>query len=448
MSLFGSLFSGVSGLTAQSQSMGMISDNVSNVNTVAYKGAVPQFSTLVTRAERSASFSPGGVRAGTLYEIADQGLIQNSDSPTDVAVDGSGFFVVNREPDGSGEELYTRAGNFRTDVLGNLRNAAGFYLQGWALDGDEEIANANQMEVVNVDLVRGSVGATTRAETGINLDATQAAFGGAYAAGDMATFNSSDGVNGIQPHFTRAVDVVDSLGRTHATTLAFLKDAAANTWNVEVYGETGELETADHPDGLLASGQVAFDGDGTLASNTLTPVHPGGGAAGDPVGINWLDSDGAEDSSVDFGLGTIGQADGLTQFDADYSVAFVNQNGVEFGELTGVSIDEEGFVIASFRNGREQRVYQLPVATFANPLGLDPRSGNVYAETQASGSVNLREAGRSGAGSISPSALETANVDVADEFTKMIVTQRAYSANARVITTTDEMLDELVRATG
>jgi flagellar hook protein FlgE len=123
----------------------------------------------------------------------------------------------------------------------------------------------------------------------------------------------------------------------------------------------------------------------------------------------------------------------------------VIQNGAEVGELNSVSIDEDGFVVAGFTNGETQKIYKLPVATFANPLALDPRTGNVYAETAASGAFNLRQAGQGGAGGISPSALEQANVDLAEEFTKMIVTQRAYSANARVITTTDQMLDELIR---
>lgn len=242
--------------------------------------------------------------------------------------------------------------------------------------------------------------------------------------------------------------MVDSLGQTHNITLAFLKDPAANAWNVEAYGAAAELEAADHPDGLLASGQVTFNGDGTLASNTLTPNFPGGAAAGDPIGINWLDTDGADNSSIALDLGTIGDADGLSQFDADFNVASTSQNGSAFGELTAVSIDEQGHVIASYSNGRTQRIYRLPVATFANPSALDPRSGNVYARTDASGTANLREAGAGGAGKIASSALETANVDLADEFTKMIVTQRAYSANARVISTTDEMLDELVRISG
>jgi flagellar hook protein FlgE len=226
--------------------------------------------------------------------------------------------------------------------------------------------------------------------------------------------------------------------------MAFLKDAAApNTWQIEIYADPAEVDPADHPDGLLASGTLTFNGDGTLASQTLTPSYPGVTPA--EVGINWLDADGQDDSSMVFNLGTIGSADGLSQFDSDYNVGFVTQNGAEVGELNSVSIDEDGYVIAGFTNGETQKLYKLPVATFANPLALDTRTGNVYAETVASGAFNLRQAGQGGAGGISPSALEQANVDLAEEFTKMIVTQRAYSANARVITTTDQMLDELIR---
>jgi flagellar hook protein FlgE len=444
MSLFGSLFSGVSGLTAQSQAMGMISDNVSNVNTVSYKGAAPKFSTLVTRSAAVATYSPGGARANTLYRIDQQGLIQSSNSPTDVAIDGGGFFVVNGRADGSGDQLYTRAGSFEQDFLGNLRNNAGFYLQGWALDANEEVININQLSTVNVRVINGVAAATTDVEVGANLDARQAAFGGAYAAGDLAAFNATAGVTGVQPHMVRAVQVFDPLGGAHNLQVAFLKDAAANTWNVEIYADPAEVEVGDHPDGLVASGTVTFNGDGTLAATDITPTYPAA-VAGAPLGVNWLDASGPNDSSIALNLGTIGTADGLSQFSSDYNVAFVIQNGAEVGELNGVTIDAEGFVIASFTNGTTRKIYKLPVATFANPLALDPRTGNVYGQTAASGEFNLRDAGRGGAGAIAPSSLEGANVDLGEEFTKMIVTQRAYSANARVITTTDEMLDELIR---
>jgi flagellar hook protein FlgE len=444
MSLFGSLFSAVSGLNAQSQAMGMISDNVANVNTVSYKAAEAQFSTLVTRSAASATYSPGGVKANTLYRITEQGLIQASSSPTDVAIDGSGFFVVNSRIDGSGDQLYTRAGSFEQDFLGNLVNNAGFYLQGWALDANEQIVNINQVSTVNVQVINGLAAATTDVELGANLNATQTPFAGAYAAGDMADFGASGGVSGVQPHMVRSVQVFDSLGGAHNVQIAFLKDPAANTWNTEIYADSAEVEAGDHPDGLLASGTITFNGDGTLASTSITPNYPAA-TLGAPIGINWLDLSGPSDSSIDFNLGTIDSADGLSQFAADYNVAFVLQNGAEVGDLNGVTIDDEGFVIATFTNGATQKIYKLPLATFANPLALDPRTGNVFAQTAASGEFNLRSAGQGGAGTVSPSALEAANVDLADEFTKMIVTQRAYSANARVITTADEMLDELIR---
>lgn len=443
MSLFGSLFSAVTGLNAQSQAMAMISDNVANVNTVSYKAAEAQFSTLVTRSASASAYSSGGAKATTLYRIDRQGLIQSTTSPTDVAIDGNGFFVVNPRPDGSGEQLYTRAGSFQQDSLGNLRNSAGFYLQGWVLDANQQIVNVNQLGTVNVRVINGIAAATTDVQIGANLDATQAAFTGAYAPGDMAAYDATGGTSGVAPHLVRAVQVFDPLGGAHNVQMAFLKDPAANTWNVEIYADPAEVETADHPNGLLATGTVTFNGDGTLASTSLTPNYPTA-TAGAPVGINWLDSSGPDDSSITFDLGTVGSAAGLSQFASDFNVAFVNQNGSAVGELNGVTVDDEGYVVATFSNGATQRIYRLPVATFANPLALDPRTGNVYAQTSGSGEFNLREAGAGGAGSIVPSSLEAANVDLADEFTKMIVTQRAYSANARVITTADQMLDELV----
>jgi flagellar hook protein FlgE len=222
--------------------------------------------------------------------------------------------------------------------------------------------------------------------------------------------------------------VYDPLGGAHNLQLAFLKDPTANVWNVEIYADAAEVEAGDHPDGLLASGTVTFNGDGTLAATDITPTYPAA-TAGAPIGINWLDTDGQNDSTVTFDLGTVDSADGLSQFTSAYNVA----------------LDQDGYVIATFTNGATHKIYKLPLATFANPLALDPRTGNVFAQTAASGEFNLRDAGVGGAGTVVPSALESANVDLADEFTKMIVTQRAYSANARIITTADEMLDELIR---
>jgi len=149
-------------------------------------------------------------------------------------------------------------------------------------------------------------------------------------------------------------------------------------------------------------------------------------------------------------LGTAGalgtaQANGITQFSSSYSTTFVNQNGVQFGNFFGTSIDENGIVTALFDNGQTLKVYKLPVATFPNPNGLDAKSGTIYSESGNSGGYVLRSAGTSNAGKIAPSSLEASTSDLAEEFTNMIITQRAYSAATRVITTADEMLDELIR---
>ncbi len=426
MSLFGSLYSGVSGLNAQSRAMSMISDNVANVNTTAYKGAQAQFANLVTAQDSVNAYSPGGVRSMGKLTIGNQGLIQSSSSPTDAAISGAGFFVVNAAADGSGEQVYTRAGSFAPDFIGNLRTPSGQYLQGWLLDANENVVDVNTVETVNIGIVNGLARATNEVRIGANLDADRAVHVGAYAVDDMA--------NGtVEPHFSRDIQVYDSLGRPQALTIGYLK-TAANAWQVEVYAADPAAVTAGAV--ALGSGTVTFNGDGSLATNSLDGVG---------VTIQWAAAAGADDSTITFDLGTAGETNGLTQFASPTNVAFVLQNGAEVGELNGARIDEAGYLIASFTNGEERRLYQLPVATFANPAGLSPRSGNIFAQTENSGEFNLRVAGRGGAGLLAPSALEAANVDLADEFTKMIVTQRAYSANSRVITTTNNMLEELIQ---
>ncbi len=159
---------------------------------------------------------------------------------------------------------------------------------------------------------------------------------------------------------------------------------------------------------------------------------------------------GASTSTMVLNLGTAGpigtaQANGITQFSSSYSTTFVNQNGVQFGNFFGTSIDEYGIVTALFDNGQTLPVYKLPIATFPNPNGLDAKSGTIFSQSGNSGGFVLRPAGTSNAGKIAPSSLEASTSDLAEEFTNMIITQRAYSANTRVITTADEMLDELIR---
>lgn len=248
----------------------------------------------------------------------------------------------------------------------------------------------------------------------------------------------------IEAQFTRTVRIYDSLGDGHDVRFSFIK-VDTNEWAVEAHVVPESDVAATLPDGQIAVGTIQFNGDGSLrsVSNSLAT----------PIDINW--TNGATQSTVDLNLGTagpisgtlnaavVGDTDGMSQFSGDYSVNFADQNGAPVGELVSITIDEEGFVIASYDNGESRSLYKLPVADFSNPNGLRPISGNVYAETRDSGSVVLREAGQNGAGEIISASLEQSNVDLAEQLTDLIVAQRAYQSNTRVISTTDELLEQL-----
>lgn len=750
MSLYGALFAGVGGLKAQGTKIGIISDNIANVNTTGYKATKAAFETLVVNSSSNVSYAPGGVIANSVQLVDKQGILTATDAPTDIAMSGSGFFAVNGQPDGSGQPLYTRAGSFRQDELGNFINSQGYYLQGWPLDREGRLpgepgnlnttssANLDSLETVNIETQSGVASGTTQISMGANLNAGETVYpgsgvdigmdvsnpvnygiaaadvivpdtlgvGNGIVAGDALTIqtgggltytytyggftegndvaagianattatqsflssavgfsademqfniesggelytfeyvasspnakegefnnltnlatainetrtltarvengrlyiapldaneamtftnvnagpygalaggpytpgatppdwiselgladtvvsatprfaslqgladqiNDSVGVSaiitnplsdaGLEIHvddpldqvgfydgsdadfttventgslilefglashtnfnanntatpepltantnfisplaaaynaaadgtgtngenmasgdlvadFSRNVRVYDALGAGHDLRISFLK-IGENNWAVEVHAlPEGDVNT-NLVNGQVATGTITFNGDGTLRSLSTGLTEP--------LDISW--TNGAQASNITFDWGTaglpfgtvnatsIGLTDGLSQFDSAYNVAFVEQNGAPVGELIGVVIDEQGFVIASYSNGETQKLYQLPVADFTNPNGLTAVSGNVYAQSQDSGEVNLRIAGTNGTGTVVSAALESSNVELAEELTDMIVAQRAYQASSKVISTTDELLEELNR---
>ncbi len=422
MSLFGAMFSGVTALNAQSQSLGMISDNISNINTIGYKTTKAAFSTLIT-GQNQGTYAPGGVRSSPVSEIDKQGLLQSSFNSTDLAISGDGFFVVTEAavPTASDARSYTRAGQFSADKQGYLRTPAGFFLQGWRTDlaGVPTAATPSlltSLESIRVSSVSGSASPTTSVELGVNLPAS---------AANLSTESTS-------------VTVFDSLGVSHNITLTWQK-TAANAWTVSA----AVPDAANFGEGTLTNGgwsvDIVFNGDGTPSTFDTNPTPP---ALFVPAG-DW--NSGANASTVAMNLGTANVANGVTQFSSSYSVAFINQNGVQFGNFNGVQVDENGIVTALFDNGETQKIYKVPIATFPNPNGLASKTGTAFSQSERSGGFFLRAAKEANAGSIVPSSLEASNADVAEEFTKMIITQRAYSAATRIITTADDMMDELIR---
>ncbi|MET0182158.1 MAG: flagellar hook protein FlgE, partial [Caulobacterales bacterium] len=427
MSIYTALRAGVSGLSANSSAMAVISDNIANVNTVGYKRGSVDFSALVNAQNSNTTYNAGGVLPKTRSNVTLQGSLEQSRSTTDFAISGDGFFIVSPSAgqltDG-GNVLFTRAGSFTIDAAGNMVNAQGFYLQAWPVSSDGSVASSptslSAIEPINVAGVGGLAEATENVGINANLNSGQASYDpltqGTYDAGDLATGT-------ITPHFESSLEVFDSLGAPRTIAFGFLK-TAPNTWSVEVYARPASNAPAN-AGGLLASGSVNFNTDGTV--NTVS------GGISSAFTIDWAAATGAADQAV-----TLDLTSGLKQNANSFGITSVTADGVPPGDLVGLSLEGDGFLTAQFSNGRSRALYQIPLATFLNPNGLQASAGGSFSTTLASGLYNINSANAGGAGRIQAGALEASNVDLAAEFTNLITTQRAYSASSRIITTADE----------
>ncbi|PNU02719.1 flagellar hook protein FlgE [Novosphingobium guangzhouense] len=432
MSLYSALYAGVSGLSAQSSAMATVADNITNVNTVGYKGTSAQFESLVNGGSMS-SYSAGGVSATAKSLISKQGLLQASSSLTDIAIDGAGFFVVRSTADASGATAFTRSGSFTTDSSGYLRNTSGYYLMGWPLDTSGNYANngaISSLEPIRPTALTGAAAPTTSIELRANLDSTSEAVTG-YTAGDM----SSKAVN---PQFSRSVEIYDAQGTAHTLTFNFVK-TGPNQWAAEITGDPADITAVNgqaiDPSGMIASTTVSFNADGSL--NLGDPAQP----LFDNLQLEYANGAAAMPISLD--LGSNAGLDGLTQFGSTSALLSSTVDGGMLGTVASVKISDTGVVSAVFDDGTSRAIYQLPIATFQNPDGLTRIGGNAYIVSEDSGNFALNEPGTVGGGKISASMLEASNVDLASEFSNMILFQRAYSASSKIITTVDDMLQEV-----
>ncbi|NLS27269.1 Flagellar hook protein FlgE [Sphingomonas sp. S2M10] len=428
MSLYSALYAGVSGLSAQSSAMATVADNITNINTVAYKGVEAQFRTLVTDGRASSSYAAGGVAATPITQVTKQGLPQATGSSTDLAIDGDGFFITRAGVTGNDAVAYTRAGSFKPDEQGFMRNSSGLYLYGWRLDATGDYTNTGSIDALTPvrlsDLV-GTAAPTTAIDARINLQSDATTYTGAYTAGDLAT-------NTVAPTFTRSFTVYDSQGGNHELKMSFLK-TGANTWKAETYMNPAGDVTATN--GLLASGEIKFNGDGSLDKAGST------GTFFDTLNISY--TNGSSSVPITMSLGEDGGISGLTSFGQPSSLVRGGADGGILGNIAATEISKDGVVSAIFDDGSSRKVFQLPVATFPNPNGLTRISGNAYSGNRQSGMMTMNAPGELGAGSLLSNTLEASTVDLAGEFTNMIRFQRAYSASSKIITTVDDMLREV-----
>lgn len=293
----------------------------------------------------------------------------------------------------------------------------------------------------NTGSLLAQLGLVNSLNSGAFVAQTTGALGPAY---DPATSAKNMASGSIAPQFSRPVTVYDALGTAHNLNVGFLK-TSTNSWAVEIYAQPATDVNSALPNGQISSGTITFNGDGSLRSVSS--------ALSNPLNINWTNGSASTTITYNWGsagqpFGTpnaaaIGKTDGMSQFDSGYNVSFVNQNGAPVGQLTGISIDANGFISASYSNGETSKLYKIPLASFTDPNSLTSSSGNAYSQSNASGGVNLKEAGASGVGTFAAGSLELSNVELASQLTDMIVAQRAYQANTKVIQTADTLLDSL-----
>ena len=403
-SLLSSLYTGVSGLSANSEAMGIIGDNISNVNTVGFKSSKAVFSdlfsTVLANGSTTRQLGRGSQLSGTLKEFS-QGAFEASSNALDMALDGSGFFVVNN---GSGNQ-YTRAGQFRLNDNGLVQTVTGQTLQG------QRVTNGTVSSTVEgIDLagVQSSPEATTSFTLGANLDASSSS---------TATFNSP-------------ISIYNSVGTQVTASIQFTKVDGANSWTYNLSTSEGTLTSG-------ASGTVSFDNSGNLTTPATDPsIVIDYSASSSPALTQTLSWDLVNSSGTTNGK--------LTGFAAASNNNSLVQDGFSTGTLVGLTTDSAGIISGLFNNGQTDKLFQVTLGDFLAPTGLQRAGSNLFSETADSGQVVLGTAGTGGFGGITGQSLELSNVDLAEQFVTMIQTQQAFQASARIITTADDLMTEAV----
>ena len=436
MSLFGAINTAISGLTAQSSSFGNISEDVANSQTVGFKRVDTSFTDYLTTSTATQN-EPGSVVATPDYVNNVQGTITQTDNPLGMAIAGQGFFavsqatdVVNNVPTFNPQQFYTRAGDFTMNAGGYLVNSAGDYLNGWSVDPTTNAVNQNGLVPIQVSQSTYNPVATSNVTLAANLPATPTS-GTATATAPL----SSD------------ITVYDSLGTAHTVTLNWTQNAA-NDWTVQVSVPDNTTGSTDVGSAAVqfgaASGNAVPEGTiGQIAASATDPgtVTTGGYVAGQPATLNFTANFGSGSQKIQLNLGDYGGTNGVTQFaGSTYSLLGLTQNGIPPGSFTGVTTQANGDVVVNYNNGQSRTIAQIPIVTFNAPDSLQSQNGESFTATPASGTPLAETANTSGAGAIVTGSVEGSNVDIATEFTKLIVAQQAYSSNAKVVTTADQML--------
>jgi flagellar hook protein FlgE len=396
----------LSGLSAASSALDVTSNNIANANTTGFKNSQAEFADVYASGAVNLNTSTGGegVRVVTAAQQFTQGDISTTSSPLDMAINGNGFFTM-ASPSGT---VYTRNGQFSEDQNGNVISSTGQFLQVYPPLANGSF-NTGALQDLNLQTAQSAPVATSTGNVILNLPSNDT----------VPTAAPFDPTNPNTYSQSTSTTVYDSLGNSYPATYYFSQTATPGLWNVNmtVNGTAvGGAQTLQ----FSSTGAVTTPANGNL---TFTPFNPTDGALPMSMTFNFSQS---------------------TQFGTQFGVSSIIQNGFTTGQLSTVSIDPTGVVSAVYTNGRSTKLGQLAIANFPNPQGLQQLGNTNWAQTFSSGTVVQGTAGSAGFGSIQASALESSNVDLTTELVSMITEQRAFQANAQVITTADQLSQTVI----
>ncbi len=429
MSISSSMNAGVMGLGVNSTRLATISDNIANSSTAGYKRSDVNFSSMVLQQNGSA-YSAGGVRVDTFKQVNETGSLITTGNSTDLAISGRGMLPVTNAAGVNGlaverDLLLVPTGSFTPDQNGNLRTQSGHFLMGWPMDTTGNIGAVSRtssanLEPVNLSISQFDASPTTQIELGVNLPADSTLAGATPDA------------------FSLPVEYFDNVGRAQNLNLIFsptVPDAgASNAWQLQIFDNAGD------PDTPISVLDLTFSDTPENGGRLDTVTALAGAAAYDPAtGEVNLD---LGHGPVNLFLGRPNDPAGLTQLSAPFSPTSVTRDGAPISELRSVEVDEQGVLQAFYDTGFRRSLYQIPIADVPNLNGLEALDGQAFAVSPTSGSLYFWNAGSGPVGEIEGFAMMQSTTDIAAELTDLIETQRAYSSNAKIIQTVDEMLQE------
>lgn len=431
MSLYGAMITAVSGLNAQAKSLGHISDNVANSQTTGFKRVDTNFVNYLTLSTQRIH-SPGSVVARPDYTNTLQGTVEQVENNLSLALAGQGFFAVSRA---DGEQLglptfddqiyYTRAGDFTLDENGYLANGSGYYLRVWDMDAAGNVDRTSTRELRITDTLFNPV-ETSEITVSANLPADLPA-GAPDPASEIQVYDTLGTLRTIRLEWAR-----NALNEWTLNVIAPDDIADVNRGTIDI--DFGDASVNTVPDGTIGTFHTPT-GPGALTGTAFAP----GGAAN----VSFTTDFGNGPQTIALKLGNFGSAAGVTQYaGTEYAERRLSQNGVPLGAFSSLAFRDSGDVVINYDNGQSRTVARVPVVTFNDPDRLQRQDGQGFTRTLESGDATFLDAASNGAGKLVVSALERSNVDIAAEFTKLIVAQRAYTANTKVVTASDEMLQD------